>query len=69
MVVIKGDHRQSGRNKRVVGNGVPSRNIGVIKMVVFILETDNYPQNPSKLTNKQMDKVRRIIRKKKPFHD
>ena len=44
--------------------------IGVIKMAVFTLETDypsemdNYPQNPSKLTNKQTDKVRRIIHPK-----
>ena len=42
-------------------------------MAVFTLdypsEMDNHLQNPSKLTDEQMDKVRRIVQQKlKPFH-
>ena len=38
-------------------------------MAFFTLERDNHLQNPSKLSGKQMDKVRRIVHPKlRPFH-
>ena len=47
--------------------------VGNLELAVFTLETDLRriirPQNPSKLTGKQLDKIRRIVHPKlRPFH-